>query len=265
MSVGEADSAAGSVVFDRAAGYYDATRGFPPGVETRVADLFVEAGRLARNSRVCEIGAGTGRIALPLAERVGRVVGTDLSAPMLARLVAKRGRRPIQPVRANVTRLPFGDSHFDAVVAVHVFHLIAGWREALAEVARVLTPDGLLLHGGDDHARGIAFGSWREQVDQGLGIEHVGVPRSDLDHFPENEGWQAAGEANLRFERRWRPADLLAAVEQRQWSSCWRMTDAQVAEACKVLRAELASRFGDLERAVDVESGFWVRAYRPPR
>lgn len=253
-----------SVVFDRAAGYYDATRGFPPGVDEQVALLFVEAGNLEKQSRVFELGAGTGRIAVPLAERVGSVVGADLSRPMLARLLAKGGGRPLRPVQADVARLPFRSACFDAVVAVHVFHLIAGWREALAESARVLRPGGLLLHGSDDHARGIAFSSWREQVDQGLGLEDVGVPRSRIESFPEDEGWELAGTAHLRFQRLWRPGDLLAAVEKRQWSSCWRMTDAQVAQACRFLRTELQRRFGDLERQVQVESGFQVRAYRPP-
>lgn len=259
------DGTGGSVVFDRAAGYYDATRGFPPGVDERVADLFVEAGSLSEKSRVLELGAGTGRIAVPLAERVGSVVGVDLSRPMLARLLAKRGTRPLRPVQAEVARLPLRNARFDAVVAVHVFHLVACWRESLAEAARVLRPGGLLLHGSDDHARGIAFSSWREQVDESLGIEHVGVPRSGLETFPEGEGWEPAGTARLRFQRLWRPSDLLSAVERRQWSSCWQMSDSQVAQACRFLRSELERRFGDLEREVEVESGFWVRAYRPPK
>jgi hypothetical protein len=29
-------------------------------------------------------------------------------------------------------------------------------------------------------------------------------------------------------------------------------------------RAELVARFSDLEREIDVETGFWARAYAPP-
>ena len=166
-----------SVVFDRVAGDYDATRGFPPGVEEAVADAFVRAGGLGPASRLVEVGVGTGRIALPLAARVGGIVGIDRSAPMLAKLVTKRAARPVAAVRGDGarprsagglavvrgdgarprsaggvaavrgdgTRLPLADASVDAAVAVHVFHLIPGWRAVLAELARVLRPGGLLL------------------------------------------------------------------------------------------------------------------------
>ena len=77
---------------------------------------------------------------------------------MLAQLAAKRGARRVDPVRADATRLPFADGCFDAVLAVHVFHLIPRWRDVLAEVARVLRPDGSLLHAADDQSAGGSLG-----------------------------------------------------------------------------------------------------------
>ena len=53
-----------------------------------VVDLLVE---LARDGRALELGIGTGRIALPLAERGVPVHGIDLSEAMVARLRAKPG------------------------------------------------------------------------------------------------------------------------------------------------------------------------------
>jgi transposase len=54
-----------------------------------VADLLAE---LAGNGRVLEFAIGTGRIALPLAQRAVRVEGIELSRPMVERLRAKTGR-----------------------------------------------------------------------------------------------------------------------------------------------------------------------------
>src|ERR1700737_1898342 len=51
-------------------------------------DLLAE---LAGSGRALELGIGTGRIALPLAQRGVRVHGIDLSDAMVARLRAKRG------------------------------------------------------------------------------------------------------------------------------------------------------------------------------
>ena len=257
-------SAGESIVFDRAAGYYDATRGFPPGVEGRVADLFAVAGSLGPRSRVLELGIGTGRIAVPLAARIGRYTGADLSAPMLAKLLEKRGALPIDLARADATRLPFAAGSFDAVIGVHVFHLIPGWRDALAGAARLLRAGGLLLHGGDDHSRGPVWMRWRDRIETGDEVRNVGVPRDRIERFPEDEGWEPSGVHRIEFARPVRPSALLEIVAGRSWSMTWRMSDAALAEAVEALRADLLDAYGDLERMVEVETGFWVRAYRPP-
>jgi SAM-dependent methyltransferase len=257
-----------SIVFDRAAGYYDATRGFPAGEEQRVADLFVTAGRLGPASRVLEVGIGTGRIAVPLATRVGRLVGIDLSRPMMERLVGKLGEsegvRAIELVRADAARLPVAAASVDAVTGVHVFHLIPRWREVLAEIARVLRPGAPLLHGGDDHARGEAWGRWRERFEGELGVENVGVPRRKLEIFLDEEGWRKVGEERVRFSRRLRPSAMIDLVGRRTWSMTWRMSEPQLAAAVAALRDDLLAAFGDLDREVEIETGFWVRAYLPP-
>lgn len=252
-----------SIVFDRAADCYDATRGFPPGVEGAVADAFVAAGGLGPASRVLEIGVGTGRIALPLAARVGAVTGVDRSAPMLAKLVGKRGALPVAPVRADATALPVPAACFDAAVAVHVFHLIPGWRAVLAELARVLRPGGVLLHGAEDPAGGAAWRRWRERTESQLGVENVGVPRARLAGFLEEEGWRPVGAERVAFPRRVRPRAMLDLVAERSWSSTWRLSDAQLAEVVAELRADLVAAFGDLDREVELESAFQVRAYQP--
>ena len=136
-----------SVAFDRAADYYDRTRGFPPGVEREVASLMARVGSFSPSTRVLEIGVGTGRIALPVSAHVGKYYGIDLARPMLERLLAKQTSEPVFPVLGDATRLPFPSNTFDAVIAVHVFHLIPGWRDALSEVSRVLRSGGVLLHG----------------------------------------------------------------------------------------------------------------------
>jgi SAM-dependent methyltransferase len=61
---------------------------FQPAVIDPVVDFLVE---LAGDGRALELGIGTGRIALPLAERGVRVHGIDLSEAMVARLREKPG------------------------------------------------------------------------------------------------------------------------------------------------------------------------------
>ncbi len=142
----------GSLIFDRAASFYDRTRGLSAAAQAALAEALVRGGGLAPGARVYEPGIGTGRIAVPLARRGLRVYGLDLSRPMLAQLA--RNVAGVAPAprasEADVARVPFPDATFDAAVAVHVFHLVGPWRAALAEVRRVLRPGAVLFHGRDD-------------------------------------------------------------------------------------------------------------------
>jgi SAM-dependent methyltransferase len=68
-------------------------------------------GPLARSvggdgARVLELGVGTGRIALPLAQEGLAVTGVDASAAMLAALKAKPGGELVRAVEADMADLP---------------------------------------------------------------------------------------------------------------------------------------------------------------
>jgi SAM-dependent methyltransferase len=132
------------ISFDRAADFYDATRALPQGAGDALADVL--AAELAGRGPCLEIGVGTGRIALPLHARGVALAGVDVAAAMLRRLVANAGGlEPFPLLQADVTRLPLAASSFGAVLACHVFHLIADWRAAADEAMRVLRPHGVLV------------------------------------------------------------------------------------------------------------------------
>ena len=73
---------------------------------------------------------GTGRLR-PTLSAHGRHVGLDVSLPMLAE--ARQANPAGAWLRGNVTRLPFRDGSFDAVVCCRLLHHLAE-PEALAEV-----------------------------------------------------------------------------------------------------------------------------------
>src|SRR6266851_9360153 len=75
-----------AVYDDQLSGMFDAT------TVTPAVDLL--AG-LAGQGAALEFGIGTGRIALPLAERGVRVLGVDVSEAMVARLRAKPGGKEL--------------------------------------------------------------------------------------------------------------------------------------------------------------------------
>src|SRR3989441_13047185 len=102
---------------------------FDAGAVDPVIDLLVE---LAGSGRALELGVGTGRIALPLAQRGVQVHGIDLSAAMVAKLRAKPGGEDI-----DVTIGDFATATVDGSfsLAYLVFNTIMNLTTQEAQVA----------------------------------------------------------------------------------------------------------------------------------
>ncbi len=81
-----------------------------------------------------EVGSGIGSYSDAIAERYATVIAIDLSLEMLKQ--APGG--PAHRVQADGAQLPLGDSSVAAVVLINAFLFPA-------EVARVLSPDGILV------------------------------------------------------------------------------------------------------------------------
>jgi SAM-dependent methyltransferase len=134
-----------SLSFDRAADFYDATRALPPDVSDKLSDAILT--EMAPAEHLLEVGIGTGRISRPLMERGLRVTGIDISPLMMGRLLGQLTPAHTQPdlLLADATQMPFPDHRFPAILFVHVLHLIPGWRQAIAEMLRVLAEGGVIL------------------------------------------------------------------------------------------------------------------------
>jgi SAM-dependent methyltransferase len=118
------------------------TAGADPEYEEQILPLAAE--HLAGADSVLDVGAGEGQVAR-LASKLGAttVIGID---PTTAQLTVARERAGgPQYAQATAEGLPIRDATIDAVLAVLVFEHIAGYQEALGEVARVLRPGGRFL------------------------------------------------------------------------------------------------------------------------
>jgi SAM-dependent methyltransferase len=97
------------------------------------------------------VGCGEGRLweASPRLLAGTPITLVDLSAGMVAAAVDRIGRLVPGPVAvgavADVEQLPFPDRSFDAIVANHMLYHASDPASAVAEIARLLGPDGLLV------------------------------------------------------------------------------------------------------------------------
>ncbi|MDD9370514.1 MAG: methyltransferase domain-containing protein, partial [Acidimicrobiales bacterium] len=105
-----------------------------------------------RGGRVLELGAGSGRLAIPLAERGLEVWAVDASTAMIDRLRAKPGGDRVHAVVDDMAGLAapgLGDGGFGVVLCAFntLFNITdtEGQRRCLARARDLLAPDGLVV------------------------------------------------------------------------------------------------------------------------
>ena len=213
-----------------AARYDDDAEIFDPAVVDPVVDLLVE---LAGNGRALELGIGTGRIALPLAQRGVPVHGIELSKAMAARLRAKPGGEDI-----GVTIGDFATTTVDGTfsVAYLVFNTIMnlttqdGQVACFRNVAAHLEPGGcFVIEVGVPGLQGLPPGQTFRvfHVSKNRwGFDEYDVPNQGLisHHFEIVDG--RAERLSIPFRYAW-PAELdlmaqLAGMRLRDRWSGWK-------------------------------------------
>jgi phosphatidylethanolamine/phosphatidyl-N-methylethanolamine N-methyltransferase len=125
--------------------------------------------------RILEVGVGTG-ISLPDYARTNRLIGVDLSEPMLRKAqerVAESGLRNVEALAVmDAEHLGFADDLFDVIVAQYVITAVPDPEATLDEFARVLKPGGeivLVNHIGAETGLRRAFERWFAPVARRLG------------------------------------------------------------------------------------------------
>src|SRR6476659_2589687 len=203
---------------------------FDPAVVDPAVDFLAE---LAGGGAALELGIGTGRIALPLAERGVRVHGIDLSEAMVARLREKPGAERIEVAIGD-----FATTRVDGTfsLAYLVFNTIGNLTAQDAQVACFenvaahLEPGGcFVIELGVPGLRTLPPGKRFQVFD--FGEEHIGIDEYDV----ENQGLishhlsPAAGSwklVSMPFRYVW-PAELdlmarLAGMTLRERWSGWK-------------------------------------------
>ena len=255
--------------FDRVADVYDTTRALPTDVAGAITAAIARVLREdTADACLLEVGIGTGRIAVPLAEAGVRVVGVDVAPRMLSRL---RARRPDLAVAiADAHQLPFRPGSFAAALFVHVLHLMPDARAVLRAAATTVRTGGALLLGRTETSsptrRAVATAM------RGLTGELVGLS------FPTRD-WNVAATADFRavaeslgaklsssvlatWEESTTARQVIEALAGRVYSSSWSIPDALMPELLRQVSPRIEQLFGGLDRVVSSPGRFTLDVAR---
>ncbi len=112
---------------------------------------------LNRDMNVLELACGTGLLSHPLSSRVRLWEATDFSPAMIAEAKKKKCSSRLHFSVQDATALPYAPESFDAVVIANALHIMPDPDKALAEIRRVLKPEGLLFAPTFVHGEGMGF------------------------------------------------------------------------------------------------------------
>jgi len=114
----------------------------PGGLELTKKAL--EIAKLARSSRVIDIGSGCGKTVEYLAEVLNmQAMGIDISEELVAK--AKKLNSALEVVIGDVCQLPCADASVDGVICECILNLLEDKPLALAQINRILNQSGKLI------------------------------------------------------------------------------------------------------------------------
>lgn len=254
------------VDFSRNAAVYDRRHGAVLSDDER--DRLWKAGGLRPEAAVLDIGAGTGRVAIPLAARGCAVVALEPAWGMVNQLRAKTTGQALSVVVAEAGRLPFQAGAFDAVVIARLLYLARDWRQILREAHRVLITGGSLLHewgNGQFQEEWVRIREEARRLFEQAGVHdpfHPGV-RSEIDVDAELEtlGFDRATEVIVGAGPSMTLREFLRRLMEGELSCTWNVPENVLSECLPRLRAWAEETF-DLERPIAMPSEIRWTVYR---
>lgn len=223
-----------------------------------VVQRFAAVGAIRSGTTVLEIGAGTGRVSIGVAQFGCEVVALEPALGMAEKLRSKAGELPIGLIAGAGAQLPFSSGQFDVVVIARLLYLTSDWRDILREAHRVLAVDGHLLH---EWGNGQPDEEWvqiREQV-RSL-FEAAGVPspfhpgvrsEGDVDAVLKVLGFVHRADLSTGPGPTLTLAEFLRRLIDGELSYIWNVPRMVQEECLPRLKAWSEQRF-DLERSISI-------------
>ncbi len=134
-------------IFDEWPDKYDQWFTTPIGalVKKYESELILDFLKPAPGEMILDAGCGTGVFTRDIISSGSKVIGLDISFPMLRRAREKSGGVRFHPIWGDLSTLPFREESFDKVVSVTALEFIAEAKAAVAELFRVARRGGMVV------------------------------------------------------------------------------------------------------------------------
>ena len=132
--------------YSRIASFYDKGRSLLDEIMSLWMKLVSGYAGNSADTRVLDLGCGTGRFTLAMAYQLGyRVTGADMSAEMLGKAKAKDSHNLIRWDKQDARRLTYNNDSFNVVFISHLLHHVEVPLLVLREAGRVLASLGVIF------------------------------------------------------------------------------------------------------------------------
>lgn len=171
--------------WDSWAGHYDRVMQGDTDTYARIVNRM--KGKLNRNMYVLELACGTGILSVQLAGSVKLLEATDFSEEMIKQAKQKCHSTRLHFSVQDATALPYAPQTFDTVIISNALHIMPQPEKALAEIRRVLKPDGILI-APTFTAAGNLLGRMKIRIMElsGFKVFHRWNPQEYLDFLRKN-------------------------------------------------------------------------------
>ena len=109
------------------------------------SSLLLDLLRPCRGEMILDVGCGTGIFTLDVLESGPKVVGLEISLPMLMRARQKIGANLFHPITGDMRFLPIADEVFDKSVSMTALEFVENGRDAVQELFRVTRKGGIVV------------------------------------------------------------------------------------------------------------------------
>jgi len=114
-------------------------------VQRLEAELILNLAAPRRGDFILDAGCGTGLFSQILINQGARIVGLDISRPMLTVAKHKFHRKAFMPLKADIQKLPLADNSFDKTLSITTIEFVQDGMRAVSELLRVTRPGGSVV------------------------------------------------------------------------------------------------------------------------